>query len=191
MKRFLGLLMVAVSLMGCGSNEEMEQALQVRSRLLSSSCSFRCYITADYIDTVETFCIDSTVSPQGQMEFAVVEPQSISGITGTVDGENGALHFDDTVLAFPLIADERISPVSSPWIMVDALKKGYIVACTQENEGISLTINDSYADDALTLQIRLNQNGCPTEGEIFWKGRAVVGLKVEDFSYETVDSKGE
>ena len=184
MKRLTSLLMTLIVFSGCAAaNGEMEEALNIRSRMLSSGCSFRCQITADYIDTVEVFTLDCSVDPDGKVEFTVVEPESIRSITGQVEGEKGALTFDDVILAFPLMADDRLSPVSSPWILIQTVRKGYITACTREGEGLHLTIDDSYADDALTLEVWTDQQGFPTAGEICWQGRRVVSMTVEGFAY--------
>lgn len=184
MKRLLGLLMMVVMLGGCASvDQEMEQALAIRGQILSSGCAFRCEITADYIDTVEQFTLDCTVDVSGELSFTVVEPESIQGITGTVNAQEGALTFDDTVLAFPLMADDRLSPISGPWILIHTLRSGCITAVTGEGEGLHLTIDDSYADDALTLEIWTDARGFPTAGEISWQGQRVVSMGVEDFRY--------
>lgn len=183
MKRLVLALAMVVFLTGCSGEQEMEEALQIRSRLLAaSSCSFRCQITADYIDTVEQFTLDCAMDSGGTLTFSVVEPQSISGVTGKVNGEEGALTFDETILAFPLMADDRLSPVSAPWLLMNTLKQGYITACSREGEGLHLTIDDSYADDALTLEIWTDGSGNPTAGEVCWQGRRVVSMSVEDFA---------
>ena len=184
MKKMLLALATVMVFSGCGATDsEMEEALTIRSKMLSTGCSFRCQITADYIDTVEVFTLDCVVGTEGKAEFTVVEPESISGITGQVDAEEGTLNFDETILAYPLMADNRLSPVSGPWLLINTLRKGYITACAREEEGLHLTIDDSYADDALTLEIWTDANGYPTMGEICWQGRRVVSMSVEGFAY--------
>lgn len=182
MKR-LALLAAVVMLCGCSlGSGQMGEALAVRSRLLSASgCSFRCHLTADYTDTVEQFTLDCQTLTNGTLEFTVVEPESISGITGAVDSDEGALTFDGEVLAFPLMADERLSPISAPWILMNTLKNGYITACVQENELLHLSISDSYADDALELEVWVDGENCPVSAEISWQGRRVVSMTVENF----------
>ena len=80
MKR-LAPLMAAVMLCGCAMNGgQMEQALAIRGALLSANeCSFRCALTADYIDTVEQFTLECAVGQEGTLKFTVAEPESISG----------------------------------------------------------------------------------------------------------------
>ena len=184
MKRWTLALAMVFLLTGCnGADQQMEEALAIRSKLVSSQCTFRCCITADYIDTVEVFTLECTAKTDGTLEFTVAQPQSISGITGSVSGEKGALTFDDVILAFPLMADDRLSPVSSPWLLMNTLRSGYITSVAREEDGLHLTIDDSYADDALTLEVWTDGDGNPAAGEIFWQGRRVVSMTVEEFAY--------
>lgn len=182
MKRIAILTALLLVFSGCTADQEMEEALKIRSGLLSASqITFRCQVTADYIDTLEVFTLDCEAASDGTVTFTVAEPESIRGITGTVSGEEGALRFDDTVLAFPLLADDRISPVSGPWLLLNTLKHGYITACGEEGELLHLTIDDSYADDALTMEIWL-QSGVPVAAEIGWQGRRVLSMAVESWN---------
>lgn len=183
MKRLLSVLTLLVFLTGCAGEDEMEEALKLRSALLSLDCVFQCQITADYIDSVEQFTLDCAVSREGEVAFTVTAPQSISGITGTVSGDAGTLTFDGQVLAFPLLAQDRLSPVSAPWLLMSTLRGGCITACAREGEGLHLTIDDSYADDALTLEIWTDGDGIPISAEIGWQGRRVVSMVLEGFAY--------
>ena len=66
-------------------------------------------------------------------------------------------------------------------MLVKALREGCILAVGQEEELLHLTIDDSYADNALTLDIWL-EDGQVEEAEIAWEGRRCVTMTVEDFS---------
>lgn len=183
MKRLMFLPVLMLALAGCTStNAEMEEALAFRSAVLGAqSVAFQAEIAADYIDHVERFSLNCRTDSAGALTFQVAEPEEISGITGTVAGEEGTLTFDDTVLAFPLMADERLSPVSGPWMMIKALRSGYITACVREGELLHLTVDDSYSDDALTLEIWIQ--GKEVEAcEISWQGRRQMTMEIEDFS---------
>jgi hypothetical protein len=111
----------------------------------------------------------------------VEAPDTISGITGRFKGEEGALTFDDVALAFPLLADGQVTPVSGPWILLKTLLGGYLTACNQEEELLHLTINDSYEDDALQLEIWLNENNLPVQAEIIYAQRRILTMQIENF----------
>lgn len=183
MKRIALLLATIWMLSGCtGEDELMEQALSLRSRVLGAQgCTFEAELTADYIDSVEEFSLHCSVDPEGVVSFRVKEPEVISGVTGQVSGEEGALTFEDQVLAFPLMAEERLSPVSAPWILMKALRSGFIRTLAEEDGLLHLTVDDSYSDDALTVDIWVRDN-VVVAGEISWQGRRAVSMVIEDFA---------
>lgn len=183
MRKIGSLLLLGALLCGCSADKAMDEALEVRGRMVSSGCSFRCEITADYIEYTEQFTLECTVGIDGTVEFTVLEPEEISGIQGSLDGAEGTLNFDELILGFPLLADERLSPVAGPWILINTLRSGYITACVREEDGLHLTIDDSYADDALTLEIYLDEAGMVEGCEIGWRGRRQLSMEVEDFAY--------
>ena len=180
MKRFLPLLLVFF--LGCsGRDLAMEEALALRSRCLAGNVSFVAEIRADYITNIESFKLNCSFGETGEMAFAVTEPDDIEGIRGTVTGTEGTVAFDDMVLGYPLLAEGRLSPLAAPWVLVKALREGCIIAVGREGELLHLTIDDTYADNALTLDIWL-EDGRVEEAEIAWEGRRCVTMTVEDFS---------
>ena len=172
-----------VLLMGCSARDPaMEAALELRSRCLSAQqVSFRAQVAADYITRIESFSLECVQDADGTMSFRVLEPGDIEGISGTVRGTEGTLEFDETVLAFPLMAEERLSPLSGTWVLMKAIRSGNILAAGQEGELIHLSIDDSYADNALTVDLWLN-DGAVCAAEIAWEGRRCLTMTVEDFS---------
>ena len=91
------------------------------------------------------------------------------------------MEFDETALAFPLLAEGRLSPLSAPWVLMKAIRSGCIIAAGPEGEGVHVIIDDSYADNALSVDLWLEE-GRVTEAEIAWEGRRCVTMTVEDFS---------
>lgn len=183
MKKLLPVLLM-LFLWGCTAKDDaMEEALGIRGKLLASGCTFRCTVTADDSGTLETFTLDCGSDMDGGLNFAVEAPESISGITGSVDGEEGRLTFDDQVIGFPLLAQDRISPVSAPWILMNTLRKGCITSVARTDTGLLLCIDDSYADDALNLEVWTDLQGIPIAGEISWQGRRMVSMVIEGFTY--------
>lgn len=181
MKRFFPLLLVF--LMGCtGPDPAMDAALDLRTRCLSAEqVCFTADIRADYITSIEEFSLECTAGTEGAMTFRVLEPEDISDIRGTVLGTEGTVEFDDTVLAFPLMAEGRLSPLSGPWVVLKAIRSGNIIAAGQEGELLHLTIDDSYADNALTVDLWL-EDGQAEEAEIAWEGRRVLSMTFDGFS---------
>ena len=183
MKRLASILLILAILTGCSSGRQtMERVLALRSALNVHGCRFVADITADYGDSLYTFSLDCSFDPQGKLTFSVLAPESISGISGTVSAGGGELHFDDTVLAFALLADGQFSPISGPWVMMKALLSGYITSCGTEGGQLRATIRDSYAEDALTVDLWLDQENIPLRGEICWNNHRILTIAVKNFT---------
>lgn len=181
MKRLFPLLLVF--LLGCtGQDPAMEAALELRSRCLSApSVRFTAGIRADYITHLEEFSLECVGDQDGKISFLVLTPEEISDIRGSVSGTDGTVEFDETVLAFPLMAQGRLSPLAGPWVVLQAIRSGNILAAGREGELLHLTIDDSYADNALTVDLWLEE-GEVEQAEISWEGRRCLTMTFDDFS---------
>lgn len=183
MKRILLLLMCLVFFSGCSSGQAaLDAGHRLRSNILDAEgCSFTASITADYGDEIYNFDMHCTFDNNGALSFSVMKPDSIAGITGTVDATEGALTFDDQVLAFQMLADGQITPVSAPWVLMKAIRGGYIAACSKEKNGFYLQLDDSYEEDPLTVDLWIDENCAVTRGEFLWDGRRIISIDVSDF----------
>ena len=183
MKKLAALIIALVILSGCtGKRNEMDRAMNLRAALLGSEgCSFTAHICADYGDAVHEFTLYCEGRNNGDLGFRVEKPDTISGITGRFNGKEGALTFDDAVLTYPLLVDDQVTPVSGPWVFLKTLLGGYLTSCNQEEEYLHLTIDDSYEEDALQLEIWLNGSDIPVQSEILYNGRRILTMQIEDF----------
>ena len=182
MKKAAAAMALLILLSGCTPQPELDQAMVFRDRLLSGSgCSFSAGITADYGDEVHNFSVYCEGDSQGNLGFRVTKPETIADITGRIEGGEGKLTFRDTALAFPLLAEDQLSPVSSPWIFYQTLRSGYLTSAGMEGDLLRLTIDDSYEEDALTLDIWLNEQDIPIRAEILYDGRRILTLEIENF----------
>ena len=183
MKKLAALMIALVILTGCtGKRAEMDRIMTLRAKLLGSEgCTFTAQITADYGDTLHEFTLFCEGNNDGDLGFRVETPDTISGITGRFLGNEGFLTFDDVALSFPLLADDQITPVSGPWILLKTMLGGYLTACTMEEDLLHLTIHDSYEEDALQMEIWLNPEDQPIQAEIIYDGRRIVTMKIENF----------
>jgi len=183
LKKWMALIIALVLLTGCtGKREEMDRVMGLRAELLGSEgCSFTAHLTADYGDQIHEFTLYCEGRSNGDLGFRVEAPETIEGITGRFQGKEGALTFDGEALAFPLLVDGQVTPVSGPWIFLKTLLGGYLTACGQEGEYLRLTVDDSYEEDALQMEIWLNEADVPVQGEIIYGGRRIVTMKFENF----------
>lgn len=158
--------------------------MALRSKLLSSDgYSFDAEITADYGDRLYSFSMNCRVDDEASVAFSVTAPQTIAGITGNITEKGGRLTFDDTALAFELLADGQFSPVSAPWLLVHTLRSGYLTSCAETEGGWILSIDDRYEDDALNLTVYLGADDLPSAAEVSWKGRRILSLTVKNFTF--------
>lgn len=183
MKKAAILLMVALTFMGCSrEHREMEEALHFRSALLQAQgCSFQTEITADYGEVLYEFSMDCRADRHGTVSFSVTGPETIAGITGTVSETKGELTFDDTALQFELMAEGTLSPVSAPWLLIRTLRSGCITSVCEEGGMLRLSVDDSYADDALRLDIWLDEENRVTRAEVLQQGVRILTLRVASF----------
>ena len=178
------LLVCSVFVAGCSGTTKLDPGLQLRARLLSATgYSFSTQVNADFGENVYSFEMDCQVDSQGAVAFCVTAPESISGITGNLNGQGGELTFDGTALAFDLLADGRFSPVSAPWLLVHTLHEGFITSCADLLTGVMLTIDESFRDDALTLHIYLGADTLPSGAEVFCDGQRVLSMTVNNFVF--------
>lgn len=182
MKRLAVLLVFAWLLCGC-QQTELEQGMMLRSKVLQAeTCTFDADVTADYGDRLYEFSMACSTDKEGTVTFTVTQPETISGITGKVSKSGGSLTFDDTVLEFGIMAEGRLSPVSAPWLLMKTLRGGYLKSAGAE-EGITrLTLDDSYQEDALMVDVWLGEDGLPARGEILCDGRRILTVEVENFT---------
>lgn len=183
MRKCAVLVLLLLFLTGCsGSADEMETGMKLRSKLLQSSeCSFRATVTADYGDRIHIFAMTCESDPEGDVAFTVTEPETLSGITGKLSGEGGKLTFDDTALHFELLAEDQLSPISAPWILIRTLRSGYMASACREDGEIRLSVDDSYEENPLRLDIWLNTQSEPVRADILYDGRRILSVAVDDF----------
>lgn len=182
MKRIGAMILLLMLLCGCSdSANRIDRALALRRQLLEQDCSFTAEITADYGDKIYTFTLECTGDTRGNVAFSVVQPEGIAGITGTLTGEGGFLTFDDAVLGFELLAEGQVSPVSAPWLLLKTLQRGYLTAAGEDGQLLRVTIDDSYGEDALQLDIWLDAGDAPVRAEVIYDGRGILSMDIRDF----------
>lgn len=183
MKRIMCLLLPMMLLCACSrSDEAFDKAMSLRSGLINAAgCHFVAEITADYADKTYSFTLSCEATAEGDICFAVLQPQYIAGIRGTISSKGGNLVFDDTALAFELQADGLLSPVSAPWVVITALRSGYIRSCVQEGNLFRMSINDSYQEDALMLDVWFDRGNIPLQADIYENNRRILTVIIKNY----------
>ena len=182
--RLATILCIVILLSGCkGSGNSLDRAVALRNRILrANGCTFSATVTADYGEQIYVFKMDCEADREGNLTFTVKEPATIDGITGKISGTGGVITFDDKILAFQTIADGLVTPVTAPWLVMKTLRSGYLKDSAETEQGIEISIDDTYAEESLQLRIRTTGD-LPASGEIFWQGRRILTIVVEYFSF--------
>ena len=181
MKKLISLVLF-VLLSGCAFQDNVDKAIVLRQQILNSNgCAFDAEITADYSDKLYTFGMKCTSDTSGNVDFIITSPETIAGIEGNINAENGQLRFDDQILVFDLLTEELITPISAPWLLMKTLRSGYIDAGGMDGDLYRVQIDDSYEEDPLRLDIWLNAENLPSWADVFHDGRRVVSIKLENF----------
>lgn len=183
MRKLTACIAILILLCGCsGKDTDFSSALMLREAMLrGEKCKFQCTINADYESYCYTFLLDCVADKNGRVEFSVLEPEPISGISGYISAEKGAITFDDQVLAFPLLIDGAITPVSAPWIFITALRSGYIYSAGSKGDRSLVSIEDEFFDQHLRVEIEIAKNNLPERAVIYWQGNAFLSLKITHF----------
>lgn len=172
-------------LTGCAQQDALlDRAMTLRAQMIANAVSFDAEITADYGDVTYTFSMNCQVDTTGSMTFTVAEPDTLAGITGTISATGGKLTFDDTALAFEMMADGQLTPVIGPWVLIKTLRSGYLTSCGMDADSLRLAIDDSYEEDALHLDIWLDGEDKPKNADIYWEGRRLLSVTVSNFTLE-------
>ena len=184
MKRIALIFIIIVLLTGCSdTSQQMDRVMTLRGVLQQKDVSFDASIVADYGNKVHSFGMHCQSDTQGNLKFTVTEPTTIAGISGTVAKGSGKLTFDDKILAFDILADNLISPVSGPWVLMETLRGGYLTSCSQDGELLRVAIDDSYEENALHLEVWLDSGNVPQQCEIYWQGRRLLSMNIKNFAF--------
>lgn len=178
-------VLCTVLLLFCGcstADSSSDHGLALREKL-GDGCSFTANIVADYSENSYSFTMNCRVDESGGLTFDVVSPDSISGITGSISSSGGRLTFDDAVLAFPLLADGEISPVTAPWLCIRSLIGGYLRSSGSDGAYVRLTLDDSFVGENLLTDIWLADGDVPQYAEILWNGRKMLSVRFENFRF--------
>ena len=66
---------------------------------------------------------------------------------------------------------------------METLRGGYLTSCSQEGDFLRLAIDDSYAENALHLEVWLDESDVPQKCEIYWQGRRLLSMNIKSFQY--------
>lgn len=177
---------LCVTLTACGGEETspVQEALSFRTDLLAAyQCSFTAQVTADYGERAYTFGLDCVYEPRNdRAELTVTEPESITGITATMEGTDGTVAFDGTALELGTLASGKTAPMALPQLLGQAWTGGYIDSQTAADSGFLVTYQVGYEQDALTVYTAFDEAGVPLWAEVYDEGICVLQAELSNFA---------
>ena len=184
MRRILSLCLICFILTGCKGEENLlERGITFRSELVASGgCRFRAHITADYGQEVQNFTLDCESDGDGIVTFCVVEPETISDITGTMEGEKGIVTYDGLQLVYPLLVYERLSPVSAPALIVRCWLKEFILSAGYDGTLYRITYEKKIQEKDLLIDTYFEKD-IPISAELCYNGYRILNVQITDFSF--------
>lgn len=179
MKKLLLPLILILFFTGCGQGST-PRGMALRQRMNDSNgCAFTAEVRVYMGKEEYVFSMDCECGNSDAVTFIVTAPESLSGITGELSSGSGSLTFDGQALAFPMLAQGTLSPISSVWVLLHALRGGYL---TDEGKD-SLTIEETYQGVPLRLSVALDSEDTPTFAEIFQDGARILSLALTNFRF--------
>lgn len=183
-KRLAALLSVLCILSSCKSAEdEMQRALNFRTDILAgSSCGFSAEVTADVGNRIYVFSADCSYDPESNdASISVTAPETIHGISATVDGETAQVTFDGISLELGSIVGGRIAPMQLPQILGDAWAYGYIESAGEAGEGYLVSYTIGYDAEEKTVYTYFDEQMMPLRAELYYEGVCVLEAEIGNY----------
>jgi len=170
---------------GCGGPDDaVQRALDMRTGLLGAgACTFSAEVSADLGDRVCDFALDCAYSaPDDSATLTVTAPDTLAGIRASVTGEGARVSFDDTRLELGTPPGGGPAPLELPRILGGAWASGYIESESELPDGFLATYRTGYGEDELLVYTWFNEQGVPTEAEVYAGSTRVLGAELSGYS---------
>ena len=161
----------------------MQKALELRTSLLSQGASFTAVIAAHLPDGTAEFTVDCTCAPDGSVTMEITEPQTIAGITASVDAEGENAEFPDTAVDFGLLADGNVAPMVLPQLLFACWTKEFIREAGQDGDILSAVYLSEYGDRELALEQFFTADAVPTSADLWFGTQNIATVNIENFRF--------
>lgn len=177
-KLCLCLLCLALLLGGCGTVREAErregfaEALSARQDL-----RFTASMRAEYPDKTVRYRLAYEEDGEG-CTVRVLEPEEIAGVSVRLAADGAQLRFEELRLDTGPLDRSGLSPVSALPRLTQALRSGHLESVWQEGD---LTVWELVPDDALRVQVWMDDSLVPQRAELISEGRVSVFIELSDW----------
>jgi len=182
----VALVVVALSVLtGCNQKKDtVQEAMDFRTELMESGgCEFTAEITANLGSRVYDFTLDCHYFTEPQsLELTVTAPETIEGITATIEGEEAKVSFDGAGLELGTTAGGNIPPLVFPKLLGDAWYGGYIDSVSEDDDGSIVQYRLGQDDDEILVYTYFDSEMVPYYAEVFDDTVGILTASLENFS---------
>ncbi len=177
------LMMTLLLCAGCGrQNENESTALTLRTALTEATgCRMVLMVHADCDGRIYTFELEYCDMGE-EKTIRVLSPQTIAGVSATVNEDGTRLIFEDVVLDFGMPEGALTSPLMAPYLLCESMKNAYIAYTSDTEAGTGVRYYHGYEDERLEVQLVIDRAALtPLTCEIFQGGKVILSAEISEF----------
>ncbi len=168
-----------ISLFGC-SFSRTAKTDEDGIRLRYQECSqlqLKAEISAEFPGYVTTYLVDYLHSKDAEDRLTVLEPESISGITVTLDGETPLLSVGETRLELGTLDKNGLSPISVLPRLLDFWKETATETETVKENGEDCLLTVYEEENCRYRTLFSRETYLPIRAEVFCEGECVLRVR--------------
>ena len=163
----------------------MRSAMELRTRLLERGCRFTAGIEAHLDDGTAEFTLNCACDPEGSVTIEVTQPETVAGITATVEPGAREARFEDVALDFGLLSEGQLAPMAIPQLLYGAWTGEYIREAGADGDRLTAVYLSGWGDRELVIEQWMTGDGVPTYADLWCGNQNAASVKLSDFSFGT------
>lgn len=144
MRKLLLCVPMILLLAGCSPakvSQAEELALGLRGEYLEmTACSAHLAVTADYGQRVYDYEMDAALEGE-ELTLTLTAPETVAGMTAHLSQGKGQLEYDGVWVETGTLDEDGLTPLGAFPAMLEAIRGGYITACSLEEEETLLRLD--------------------------------------------------
>ena len=144
MRKLLLCVPMILLLAGCYPakvSQAEELALGLRGEYLEmAACSAHLAVTADYGQRVYDYEMDAALEGE-ELTLTLTAPETVAGMTAHLSQGEGQLEYDGVWVETGTLDEDGLTPLGAFPAMLEAIRGGYITACSLEEEETLLRLD--------------------------------------------------
>ena len=144
MRKLLLCVPMILLLAGCSPakvSQAEELALGLRGEYLEmAACSAHLAVTADYGQRVYDYEMDAALEGE-ELTLTLTAPETVAGMTAHLSQGEGQLEYDGVWVETGTLDEDGLTPLGAFPAMLEAIRGGYITACSLEEEETLLRLD--------------------------------------------------